>query len=255
MRRIELYFEEHAQEKDRQQRRGPARGDEALVVGVYGPWGCGKTRWLGEIKAQVRPRTASGSLTVPVMFNAWQFEREPHLIIPLLKTAEAQVQARLEHLVANEDKPAEQRVLAGLKRAALMLGDAAVALAMGLSGGFSLGAKLGVSEAAKVDAGVKVNFDAKKAIEGYRELRERRSSGGPASPLAAYESFYFELRGLMKALTGHEPVPQSWVDLDEGREALERQEQRRKQLQAELELLRREVTDRRYGATTAERKT
>ena len=102
--RIRLYFEEHARERDPSKRRGPARGDEALVVGVYGPWGCGKTRWLRTIESGIladeEQRRTAGVLTVPVLFNAWQFEREPHLIIPLLKTAEARVRAELDALVA-----------------------------------------------------------------------------------------------------------------------------------------------------------
>ena len=43
-------------------------------------------------------------LTVPVFFNAWRYEKEPHLIVPLLKTA----QMRLTRLARERKAVAEQ---------------------------------------------------------------------------------------------------------------------------------------------------
>src|SRR5690606_31649851 len=51
--RIERYFETE-QSANQGALRGPARGDQALVVGIYGPWGCGKTTWLRELHAKAR---------------------------------------------------------------------------------------------------------------------------------------------------------------------------------------------------------
>lgn len=78
-----------------------ATAEPAKVIGLYGEWGCGKTYWLESIRYQVLKRhneQASGQTNeslseteqavtiVPVFFNAWRFEKEEHLIVPLLKT-------------------------------------------------------------------------------------------------------------------------------------------------------------------------
>ena len=80
------------------------------MVGIYGPWGCGKTTWLRRIEARVRGRTPAAEarrITVPVFFNAWQFEREPHLVVPMLKTAELSVRQFLEAHAPEEPEGAE----------------------------------------------------------------------------------------------------------------------------------------------------
>ncbi len=64
-------------------------GEVSLVVGLYGPWGCSKTTWLREIEGRVRQRSSRvlrgigepRVTTIPVRFNAWQFEREEHLAV------------------------------------------------------------------------------------------------------------------------------------------------------------------------------
>jgi hypothetical protein len=53
-----------------------------FAVGIFGGWGSGKSTLMEEI--QRRLRTASDTLVVD--FNAWRYEREPHLIVPLLDT-------------------------------------------------------------------------------------------------------------------------------------------------------------------------
>jgi len=75
------------------------RGRRALVVGLFGEWGSGKTLHLQHIEAYFKNRLSqmsrSGStpetLTIPIFFNAWRYEAEPHLIIPLLKTTQYQL--------------------------------------------------------------------------------------------------------------------------------------------------------------------
>src|ERR1700687_1904297 len=52
-----------------------------FAVGIFGGWGSGKSPLMGAIKQQVKPTEA-----VVVEFNAWRYEREPHLIVPLLDT-------------------------------------------------------------------------------------------------------------------------------------------------------------------------
>ena len=82
------------------------------VTGLYGEWGSGKSFWLESVRYKVvqfqkdnKPVTdqsasdPSGAglaqsvtpLIIPVMFNAWRFEKEEHLIVPLLKTTAAEI--------------------------------------------------------------------------------------------------------------------------------------------------------------------
>jgi hypothetical protein len=52
-----------------------------FAVGIFGGWGSGKSTLMDEIKRQL---VESGHFVVD--FNAWRYEREPHLIVPLLDT-------------------------------------------------------------------------------------------------------------------------------------------------------------------------
>lgn len=79
---------------------GKTLGDDPLVIGIFGEWGAGKSTLLkltldraSDYEAQ-RARHRSGAdggfgdtgfgLTVPVLFQPWKYEHEPHLLVPLL---------------------------------------------------------------------------------------------------------------------------------------------------------------------------
>ncbi len=64
-----------------------AENQDPLVVGLYGEWGSGKTYWLKSIRHRLLADNASDAkpLIIPILFNAWRFEKETHLIVPLLK--------------------------------------------------------------------------------------------------------------------------------------------------------------------------
>ncbi|NVB40592.1 hypothetical protein G6O69_22320 [Pseudenhygromyxa sp. WMMC2535] len=211
--RIEREFAERRTSEKGGASSGPARGDQALVVGIYGPWGSGKTRWLkevGELVGEKKP--GPRVLTVPVMFNAWQFEREEHLIIPLLKVAEVAVREAVEEL---EAVGGAESFVGWLKRSGQMLGDASVALASGLSGRFSLGARVKVGDSVEFSAGRSVEINAGKVIETFAARRQKRAEDAEVhSPLEAYESLYFDLRRLMCALTGRGEPPKGWEWLE-----------------------------------------
>ena len=79
---------------------------EPLSVGLFGEWGSGKTHLLKLIEyrinqLQYNPTEEDPNIfpqvTIPVFFNAWRFEKEEHLIIPLFQTMLAQMQ-EYEHL-------------------------------------------------------------------------------------------------------------------------------------------------------------
>lgn len=58
-----------------------------LTVGIYGAWGSGKSMLLSETAKKLKNISrVNEKRLIPVMFNAWRFEKEEHLIVPLLKT-------------------------------------------------------------------------------------------------------------------------------------------------------------------------
>lgn len=79
---------------------------EPLSVGIFGVWGSGKTYILKGIKEEINTRQEQNivlwdstkeneefekidelkPIIVPVFFNAWRFEKEEHIIIPLFQT-------------------------------------------------------------------------------------------------------------------------------------------------------------------------
>jgi len=61
----------------------PAR----YTIGLYGPWGTGKSSLLRSIQQKIRSRQGENSLVV--YFDAWRYEREPNLILPLLTQVRA----------------------------------------------------------------------------------------------------------------------------------------------------------------------
>lgn len=102
--RIERYF------------RDVDRDGDALVIGVFGEWGSGKSTLLGEIRRTVDAQAAdtlrAGEdqvVTLTVDFNPWRYEREDHLLVPLLKVAEK----RLSDFVDGRARIARERVREG----------------------------------------------------------------------------------------------------------------------------------------------
>ena len=57
-----------------------------FAIGIFGGWGSGKSTLMEEIERLVVKRQDQ---VIVVQFNAWRYEREPHLIIPLLDTIRA----------------------------------------------------------------------------------------------------------------------------------------------------------------------
>jgi hypothetical protein len=194
--RFEKYFRDSANPRPEDER--------ALVVGIYGQWGSGKTTWLQAIEQRAhkvlgRPRKSGEltSMTVPLMFNAWQYEKEPHLIVPLLKTAEVAVRRAL-----SGEAKGEEAYWEWVRERAVMLWDVAIALLAGLKGELG-GDVLGMS--------AKIGMDGGKVVETFAKRQaERASKGRPLpSPMDAYESLYFDLHRYMQALTGRGPRPEA----------------------------------------------
>jgi hypothetical protein len=89
------------------------RNIEPLTVGLFGEWGSGKTHLLKLIESKVneiqldqkrlkKEQKTFPQITIPVFFNAWRFEKEAHMIIPLFQTMLTQLEA-YEHKSLGEE--------------------------------------------------------------------------------------------------------------------------------------------------------
>jgi hypothetical protein len=56
-------------------------GRPRFAIGIFGPWGSGKTTLMQAVE-----RKLDSARTVAVQFSAWRYEREEHLLVPLLDT-------------------------------------------------------------------------------------------------------------------------------------------------------------------------
>jgi len=95
---------------------------ESITIGVFGEWGTGKTSLMRLIQDEVaKEKTAAA-----VWFNAWQYEKEEHLIVPLTATINKEL----------AQKTWPDKLVDGAKS----IGDALRAIAYG----FSIKGKVGI---------------------------------------------------------------------------------------------------------------
>ena len=142
-----------------------------FTIGVFGRWGHGKTSLLRLSKYMVDQQDRKNVTTV--WFNAWQFEKEPHPIVPLVAT-----------IIRALERDAARRVGERLKKRAADLIRALRAVAYG----FSAKTKINIPGVAEVEAG----FVAKEIIDREEELRARS-----VDPLLDQSLYYnaFQLLG------------------------------------------------------------
>lgn len=69
------------------------KSEPRFTIGVFAGWGSGKTTLMDEVKRQLR---GSDTQIVCVDFNAWRYEKEKHLIVPLLDTIRETLAERQE---------------------------------------------------------------------------------------------------------------------------------------------------------------
>jgi KAP family P-loop domain len=99
------------------------RSEPRFAIGIFGDWGSGKTTLMRAIEREVQADEA----VVTLWFNAWRYEREEHLIVPLLDT----LREALKEWAERPDRDPTLRERA--KRAAATVSRAAGALLAGLS--------------------------------------------------------------------------------------------------------------------------
>lgn len=141
-----------------------------FAVGIFGGWGSGKTTLMKAIKSALPSDTV-----VCVDFNAWRFEREPQLLVPLLDIIRAAL------IRWAEPKPLRRRER--VRSIATRVGRVVRALATGLS------AEVGLPGAAKV------SYDMGTALDALSP------PGEPEVPQSLYVAAFLELERAFSELS------------------------------------------------------
>lgn len=157
-------------------------GESSLVIGIFGEWGSGKSNLLHLVQEVMQ--SDSGNKDTPVItvaFNPWRYEKEEHLIVPLLKTTQVEiVNWVLEHRTLG-DKTKDFLV----KAAAFMK-----ASAFAFAGAFK-------AKYTQKSTGISIEFEASKFL---KEI-ERRVELQNESLFSDYDSVYYEFQKHLSELT------------------------------------------------------
>jgi len=121
---------------------------EPITIGVFGEWGTGKTSLMKLIEEKVNGHEKA----VSVWFNAWQYEKEEHLIVPLIATIRKQLDVKLI------DNKWQKKFGEGAKK----LKDALRAIAYG----FSIKGNVGIPLVSNAE----INLTGKDIADRYQEL-------------------------------------------------------------------------------------
>jgi hypothetical protein len=150
--------------------------DPRFAVGVFGSWGAGKTTLMKAVA-----QSLESDAVIVVDFSAWRFEREPHLIVPLLDCI------RDALLRWADSRPTTLSDVAF--KTARTIGQATIALL----NGFSL--EVGIPEV------VKASFDANKALEAAGRMSEAQKQA--RIPRSFYQASFKALEESFKEITGN----------------------------------------------------
>lgn len=85
-----------------------------FTVGVFGGWGSGKTTLLRRIEAQLKSGYSHKALVL--FFDAWRYQREEHMLLPLLDTLSNSLKEEQEHwqMLGNKVKRLSRAIIGAL---------------------------------------------------------------------------------------------------------------------------------------------
>jgi len=145
-----------------------------FVVGIFGPWGSGKTTLMRAIESKL-----DLTKSIALQFSAWRYEREPNLVIPLLDIVR-------EGLITWADKNTalRQNALA----TASTIGKAIYSLLAGLS------FKVGLPDA------LEISYKANEALAQARDFAEKEKAA--RVPRSFYHAAFRALSDSFKDFLG-----------------------------------------------------
>jgi hypothetical protein len=164
-----------------------------FAVGIFGVWGSGKTTLMRAIEHRV----AEEASAVPIWFNAWRYEREEHLIVPMLDTLR---EALLAWAIAHPADPATTDGKA--RRAASLVSKAARAIVAGLA----LKGRL---------IGVEASFDASKALNAWQRDATTEDDSAAGEVQSFYHASFRALEAAMKDFVGEHAERRIIVFIDD----------------------------------------
>lgn len=163
------------------------QSDARFAIGIFGGWGAGKTTLMEAVETCLENQPA-----VPVRFSAWRYEKEEHLILPLLDTI------RDALLAWGDERPGHVRAS---RETARTIGRVMRALVAGTS------VRMGVPGA------IDVSFDANKALEAGRSMSEARAEA--RVPRSVYHACFRALRDAFTEFAGEEGKRRIVVFIDD----------------------------------------
>jgi hypothetical protein len=158
------------------------RSRPQFAVGIFGDWGSGKTTLMEGIARQLEPRDD----VVQVWFNAWRYEQEPHLIVPMLDTLR---EGLLDWAARPTVGDAQRRSWA--TRAAAAASRAALAVLAGVT-----------LQAAVPIIGLSASIDANKSVAAWRSDSEDQARASAEEPRSFYHASFRALRDAMREFVG-----------------------------------------------------
>jgi KAP family P-loop domain len=157
-----------------------ASSSPRFAVGIFGRWGSGKSTLAQAIARRLDEVDKGHERVIPVEFNAWRYEREEHLIIPLLDTLRDALAEWAEGHKGDKDEVQARKV-------ASTIGRAIRSIVAGLSVSIGVPGAIGLS------------WEANKALE---EARQPGEDDEAAVPHSFYHASFRALRGALASFVG-----------------------------------------------------
>ena len=161
---------------------------EPFTIGIYGDWGSGKTSLMRMMKELIDKEPNC----VGVWFNAWRYEKEEHLIVPLLATVVEAVEKFIEDSkdLVEETKEAAKSLLKALRSIVY---------------GVSIKGKVKVPGVAEAE----ISLAGDKAIDRYAQLQKL------ATDQFMEQSLYFNSFKKLDELGHNENQPRLVIFIDD----------------------------------------
>ncbi len=164
---------------------------QPINIGVYGKWGTGKTSLMRLMMEKVRdPERVTPA--IPAWFNAWQYERDEHLIVPLIATINREIEREIAQM--EKSLPALEKAKRDVKQALVTGAKKLHAALRSVAYGFAIRGKVGIPMMAEAD----VNLSGKDMVNRYQELTKD-------SVLA--RSLYFDAFEELRKLSDGKEIP------------------------------------------------